>query len=598
MRIIYIITLLILFLTLIFVKKDNKKKNILISIVYTSCIIYFYNSVIAFILSILNIKNTLFMFSLSYILPSLIIIYICKKNKIKTQKYYLDKKQLIGFIILIIVCLTIGSIKYNKFTEIDYGITDAAMHYKMSSEYIEYQKLFDGKIPDPINILNKPMFGYYVPCGLFMEIMPFKRYISYNIFNTFMLCLLMLSFYVTCLQIKEKDKNNILTVIITLMYGLAYPLSYILFGFGYTGPGILATNIILLTWRFILKDKNKYLYLVLSLFNTGLFFSYYLFAPILFLAQGLFIIYRFIKEKITLKKLLKISLITLIIPTIVGALYFVYNGNISESVNTASNNFSIEGTSYKNLWGNFVLLIPMVIYSVILEIKNKKIGVETFFIICEIVYMIISLYFTLKGSISTYYYYKMYFILWLICYIYVYKLINYDSYKLKLKINITFIIFIIIITIFNVEKTIMTKNYRFSSTPIGQELANVYMSNVNIFFPSEVIPEKEAELIINSKKYNQTCEINKKTKILPFSGNFLEKLWYYGITGNVPTINYNKENINNVYRMPFNYDEFVKTKEVKCALLTKKYIKKLENFNKEDYELIYENQAGILIKKK
>ena len=92
--------------------------------------------------------------------------------------------------------------------------------------------------------------------------------------------------------------------------------------------------------------------------------------------------------------------------------------------------------------------------------------------------------------------------------------------------------------------------------------------------------------------------MDPKTKILPFSGIFLEKLWYYAITGNVPTISYNKKTPNDVYRMPFIYDEFIKNEKVKCALLTNKYIKKIENFNENDYDILYKDKTGILIRKK
>ncbi len=600
MKILYLLSFSILFLTLIFLKKSDQKLNIIVSFIYTFCIMYFYDVLIAYVLSYINIKNTLLMFSTVYIFTSIILIYISyKKSKnIEKQKYYLDKKQLISLITIITVALTIGILKYDKFTEIDYVITDAALHYKMASEYEIKQSLFNKKIYDPIFGPDHNMFGYYVPCGILMKLMPFAKYISYNIFNTSMLCLLMLCFYITCLEMKEKDKNNIITVIITLMYGLAYPLGYIILGFGYSGPGILATNLILLTWKFILKEEKTALYLILTLFNIGLFFSYYLFVPILFLAEALFIIFKFMKGKISFKRLLKIGVTTLLIPTVIGYLYFLHKDNVTEIVETTTNSFSIEGTSYKNLWGNFVLLIPMIVYSFILQKKNKKTDVDSIFIVCETIYMIISLYFTLKGYMSTYYYYKMYFIVWLISYIYIYKLVNCEEYKTKFRINIAFIIFIITISLFNVEKNMMEKNYRIMSSPIGPNLADVYVYNANFFAPKGVIQKKEANLIINSTKYTKKCQIDPKTKILPFTGNFYEKLWYYAITGNVPTIKYDKKTPNDAYITPFSYQEFKESEKVKCALLTNKYMKKIENFDLEDYEILYKDKTGILIKKK
>ena len=138
MKILYLLSFSILFLTLIFLKKSDQKLNIIVSFIYTFCIMYFYDVLIAYVLSYINIKNTLLMFSTVYIFTSIILIYISyKKSKnIEKQKYYLDKKQLISLITIITVALTIGILKYDKFTEIDYVVTDAALHYKMASKYM------------------------------------------------------------------------------------------------------------------------------------------------------------------------------------------------------------------------------------------------------------------------------------------------------------------------------------------------------------------------------------------------------------------------------------------------------------------------------
>lgn len=598
MKVVYLIAMFILFFTLLLLKKNNKKQNILSYIVFSFCIIFFYDAFIAYILTYLNIKNTLLAFSTVYLVTSGILIYLNyrKNKKVILQKYYLDKKQLICFLILILTCFTIGFFKYDKFTEIDYVITDAALHYRMADYYSVIQKIFNKAINDGVAIHYKAMFGYYVPCGIFMKAMPWSKYISYNLFNTSMLCLLTLSFYITCLEIKTSKKNNIITVFIVLMYMLAYPLNYMIYGFGYLGCGMLAVNLIIYTWKRIIQEERKSLYLILTLFNVGLFFSYYLFAPAVYLAEGLFIIYRYMKGKYSLLKLFEIGIITLIIPSIIGFMYFMSKDSLSEVVSTSTTIYAIEGTSYKNLWGNFVLLIPMIIYSVILEIKNKKIDFDIFMLISEVAYIIVTLYFTINDQISTYYFYKSYFILWMICYLYIFKLINYKNYKTNLVINYLLIIFLIVLAIFNLERKMFQKNYKFNSNPIAPELASVYLANYNTFNETDIMNKNTANLIINASKYVDKCEIKSKQKTIPYTGNFYQKLWYYGLTGYVPTITFDKENANEVYRKPFDYDEFTKKEKIKCALLTNDYIRK-EKIDIKDYKVLYKDKIGILIKK-
>ncbi len=598
MSVIYLITLFALFFTILLLKKSTKKTNVLSSIVYTSCIIFFYDVFIAYVLTGINLKNTLLLYSLIYILTSLILIGINyhKNKKIVFQKYYLDQNQLIGFIIIILVCFTVGFFKYNKFGEIDYLITDAALHYKMADYYSITQKMFNVALNDGVKIYDKAMTGFYVPCGILMNIMPCAKYISYNLFNTSVLCLTSLTAYILCLEIKNNKKNNILSVFLVLMYTLAYPLSYMIYGFGYLGSGIIAITLIIYTWKLILKEERKSLYLVLTLFNFSLFFSYYLFVPVIYLAQGLFIIYRYMRGNYKLITLFIIGFITLIVPTIIGYMYFVYTGSVSSTVSTSASNFLIEGSAYKNLWGNFVLLIPMIIYAIITEIKNKKIDFDIFMLVIELIYIFITLYLTTKSKMSTYYYYKSYYVLWIICYVYIYKLINNSKYKTNLIINYSLIILMIIITITEFEQKVIQSNINFSSTPVGKELASVYAANYNTFNPHDVVDKDLAKLMLETTKYDKKCELKGKNKTLPYAGNFYQKLWYYGLTSNTPTINYNKEMVNNVFIKAFDYKEFLETDKVKCAVIPKAYLEK-NKINIRKHQILYKNKAGYLIKK-
>lgn len=601
MQAVYIISVIALFLSIFILKRNNKKENALITFVYTWGILYFLSSLEAFVLSYIGIKNTLISFSIINLILTSVLTYknYRKDSKLTFQKYYVNKKHIVSALIIIVISIAIGAYRYDGYKTINYKVNDAAVHYKLSSDYEKYQKLYDNNYKDELYSFNRTMFGYYVPCGIFMQIMPVKHYVSYDIFNVSMLIMLSLTFYVTCLSIKKDgDKKNIISLLIVLLYTLAYPLDYMIFGFGYLGSGILATNLVILTWILINKYNSKMLYILLLLFNLGLFFSYYLFVPAVYLSEGLYIIYSFVKGKYSLKSMFKIGISTLLIPAIIGFLYFVYNKNGTKE---ALGGYSIDGYSYKNLYSNFVLLIPLIIYSITMKFKNKKIDFSLFFLLSEIFYILVTLIFIPKGSVSPYYFYKTYYILWLGVYLIIYELINYKEYNFILRINIGFVIFIILFAAFNIEGLVYKINFNLTNTVTSKELSNVYQFNIGNFDKSTLIKKEEMKLLAKTSKYSKECGINNKMKKLPYISGYAQKLWFFAINNMIPAIDYKDKLLTDIFTSIPASSEIEKDKEVQCVLISDDYIKKsLKNYsiNYDNYEVLYKNKAGKLLKKK
>lgn len=599
MSFIFIISIILLFLSLLLPKKNNKKLNGLITGFYIFLIIFFLTSIEAFILSYLNIKNTLLMFSLFNFLISIILFLInYKKNGKKSfQKYYLDKKQLICAIIILAICFIIGYIRYDGFTVINYKVNDAAVHYKLSADYNSYLKLFDKGYSDEIYSFGRTMFGYYVPCGLFMRIMPIPYYSSYDLFNTIIFSLITIGFYITCLTIKKTEKKSILTLILVFLYSLAYPLNYLIFGFGYLGCGILAVNSIFLTWKFIQKYNNKTLHIPLFLFNIGLFYSYYLFAPAVFLSEGLFMIYRFIKEKYNIKELFSLGFLCLLVPTIFGFLYFVYN---KTGAKAAVGGYSIDGYSYKNLYSNFIMLVPMIIYSISNKFKKKEIDFSIFLFICLITYIIFTLFFTGSGKVSAYYFFKSYNILWYIVYVLIYDLINYKQYDLIIKVNFGFIVALIIAGILNIDSLVSKVNFNMTNSVMSKELSSIYIHNYEKFDSASKIPREEVKLISETAKYKDKCQIKNKSDELPYINGYTQRLWFYSINRIVPSTNHKDKSKTDIFTDNVSYESITNNDKIRCILINDDYAKEKYNneIRYEDYNVLYENKKGKLLIKK
>ena len=101
MNIIYIITSIVLILSYLLMKKEDKKYNIIHSIIISAIIFLTYNIFISTIMFFTYIKSTLLNLSILNIVFSIYPIHTIRKNK-EIQKYYLNKIDLIAVIIILV----------------------------------------------------------------------------------------------------------------------------------------------------------------------------------------------------------------------------------------------------------------------------------------------------------------------------------------------------------------------------------------------------------------------------------------------------------------------------------------------------------------
>lgn len=611
MKYIYLVTVILLFLSIVLFQKNSNKKNIIITAIFTINILYCLNIFCTSILSILNIKSTFLILSIINIIISLVIFYINyhKNKKINIQKYFINYKELACLVAVVLVSFTVGLVRFNNFEDISYETTDPAVHYNASLKYAESLQILDkvNSQDEMYGDFNRMMPGFYANCGLFIKIFDnIPSYKAYMIFDTLILCLMAITFYITCITIKKEKNNNIISLSLTGLYFGAYCLNSFIFGFGYLCIGILTTNLIVLTLNYIEQEKEKntrkLLYILLFLFNFALFFSYYFFVPVVYLAQGLYIIYKWIKKEKTFKEIFKIGMFTLILPFAIGISYFLLPGLFKTGETVLSNGIANEGYIYRDLWSNFILILPITLYSIILDIKNKKIDINIFFTVIEVLFIALTFILGLKAKVSSYYFFKSYFIFWIFIYIHIIRLINSKDFNVKaiLKVNVYFVLFIIAISFLKIENEIQERNILFNNTIAAPGVINIYWFNgYKISDSNPILTKGELEVIEESKEYHNMCKNDKDE--FPMIGNYMQKLWYYSITNVVPIYDHNQKEVSKFYEDKFEYDKFLKDDRSNCIIVLNSFNNENnENYikiNKQDYNVLYENEEGAILKK-
>ena len=328
MNIIYIITtLLLLFLHMLIYKKEEKL-NFISWLIISIELLISYNICVCVILSFLKIKSTLLTLSIMNVIIDFILGIKIHRDK-KTQKYNILKFDIISVIIMFISVVIITIMQYGIPINIKSSITDSATHYRVADEFYNYSKLLFEENSDIIGLFNEKalMPGAYINTGIvfkvFSPIIEETYFCKLFIVFDISMCLLSGLLMYALLGSNKKGIKNIIALTFSLIYMFAYPINSVLSGFSYLQVGLNTIICILFTMKQNLKQTYKDILIFLS--NFGLMFSYYYFAPVVYITIFIQIITEIKKRKESLfisKNLLSI-MISLILPGLFGIMYFV-----------------------------------------------------------------------------------------------------------------------------------------------------------------------------------------------------------------------------------------------------------------------------------
>lgn len=565
MSIIYCICTILLLISAILIKKTQKKLDIVKTITITLVLFLCYQTFISYIFTILQIPITLA--SLTIINGILVIAMISKTfYKRQVQEYYFEKKDLIFIVLLLVIVIAISYLDFGFPFNIKYITTDSSIHYISAKEFYENQSLLL-KVEN-IETANAMMPGAYSNIGILFKV--FAPLIGemnlYNVFITFDIFTFFLSGMLFFVTIKKYAKNKVtyvLSDIVSIIYLLGYPLNNMLFGYFYLGLGVLCINAIITIMQEWGEEKPIWQNAVsIFLLCFELFFSYYLFAPPVYGAIFIYYIFYFHKQKGKWfnKSVLVYTLITLVIPTVVGFLYHVLPGMLSTSQIQVTNAIQLEGYIYRNLYSNVLLFIPIMIYYLV---KEKKLQFDIISIIIFVMYMCVLYIGIFKLNISTYYFFKTYFVLWQFVIYLFFRGICYIAEKKKgqvlvcsyLSIYILFMVISFFTSNVKITKDTFNKNEKIT------DVMEIYGINKTVLTEVEIDFTKEELEILEYIKQNSLPLENNNTLII---GNQRQEYWFYAL------MEYKfKDNLN--------------------YATTIKYIK---NWNKGDYEyLVYFNRS-------
>lgn len=413
---------------LIFVRKSEQPKPLLPVILGSFLTELCIGTVAAKVCALLSVAVGLKSIGVAYLIVGICIWTYMVVSK-QFQKFRVDSWNVYSFsvitiwyVILFLSIFTIGL--SNKYIN-----SDPAVHLNFALNVMDTGRITNMPFGELFNGLILSMFRPFVA-----RISLYKVYIladaAANFVNVLMFYVLVAAF---C---KHKFVKAILPFL-CLGYFFGWPLfSYILGGFGYLSwGGILSAYIVYLLMQFYgsgTKREQVILLIEIGLSYIGLAFCYMLFLPILGILILLTLILKIKKDSsfvISAKKMVIGGLVMAGIGAVLVVISF--KGYFYGSAEHFFDVLSTDGWTHKDLYRDFVFLMPPCLYMGWHYIKTRKINFAFLSSVSTLAFAAVTFVLCLCEIVSSYYFYKIYYILWIFLWLMLIDAMDYFMEKDK-----------------------------------------------------------------------------------------------------------------------------------------------------------------------
>lgn len=316
-----------------------------------------------------------------------------------------SKRDLVIWAVLLAICLFCSYAQFGFPPTISFLGSDAAAHASASF------KISQGEVQGA-QYLSHLFSGSLMACfSAFIE-----RDTSFIIFEAseiFLLFLSGISFY--SLLVAACKKLNLSTAcVLVALYVVGYPLTNMLFGFSYLGLSV--TSICVLLFACVAASGVDHFFqkaCAVSILLYEVIISYSLFVPPIYLGIFILLIMFFYKCNLRFGKSLMALIGIFAIPICFGYL-IVYSTYFITSDNTVGGVIAGEGGAFRDLYAGFIFIAPLAIYGFFCNVKERRLHALSVLTVVFVLYVAALFALCALEVVSTYYYFKLYYVLWLL----------------------------------------------------------------------------------------------------------------------------------------------------------------------------------------
>lgn len=442
--------------------------------------------------------------------------FLIKRSKNHIQHYIFPKSDIVFLILMIIVMILFWGGYFLFKLPIRFTSVDASVHCRWAKQ-IAFQ-----------HTLSSNLFFGYVNDGLLMEaLLPITGntgfYHSFTLARIFDLGLAGLSFYSVISVLGKNTYQKGLSIILSFVYLFGYPLYVIIFGFVYFGDAITLLSGLIIVLSFY-KDEmmeHKFIVLLCNFFLFGIFTTYTMFVPNIFLAAFLFIVYALFqksKKLFTKGNILELCKV-FVFPCVLGMAYAYVNLKEVSSGGGISN----EGGKYFDLYSNFIILVPFTVSAIHKKLKNKEYSFVFVLFIVTVIYTLLLFAGSWVGRVSTYYLSKLYNIIWLLMFIFLIEELHVLSLTNKVMINGGLLVLMILGSFILIDADAEFSERGMVRTG-ASGFMNIYSFNKEFAFGQSILQNREISA------FNEINELTDGTNTVLYIGTEVNANWFKTFT--------------------------------------------------------------------
>lgn len=516
-------------INLIVFNRDNKDEDLMsrltVGIITQLCL----GAIGAKILEMIDIFINLKSMSVVYLIVGLGAWIIGRKNWSNFKVNY-SKLNIYSLIVILIWFGILFMVVFTPNISLNYISPDPANHFKSAQILVKTGKM-------------DHMYFASLYNAIFMEILqPFisdlSMYKAFIIADTFANLLNVFMFYCLANKFCKKKFSKVILPFICLVYFLGWPFyNYAIGGFVYFGWGVTLFGYIV--W-YIRKLENKkeqignFLKIIVG--SYCVLECYMLFVPILILVivSSMFWLYRR-----NIRDSLKLKIILIVCGVIFGVICYkiAYQGYFGGNIETIFYSFQLQGGIHRELYNDFLYLLPMILYVMLNSIKKKQFDVVLRSEILTAGYTLCMLVLCLLGYVSSYYYYKTYYLLWFFAWIICVQAIDdlYDKDKIILFSLGGSIVLAVLLGVIGIDNRYIFRDKLIVPTELTGNNNNVPFSiygEIQQYFSKDKNSEDINELFELCQMISETTEINK-SQLVFVSESYYTGIWFNSFVGGV-----------------------------------------------------------------
>lgn len=401
----YFFSLLFCVIGCFFVKKSKKELNFVCHIFISLYLVMCYQVMAACILSFFFMEISIVTIGITnFILGVICSIYILNNKEI--QKYRVWIVDIIAMLVFVVLALFWGMHQF--------GVSLDLFNYRSTIDCTRHL-LYAREFATKHSVTNIPFMA--INTGLWFEaVYPFMH--PYNDFRLIirtdivMVFLSSIMFWGLIRNHLKIRKHLMFGIIATILYTSGFPVNNMVFGTSYLGAGVTCTILVYKLICMYQERELQFSFFCSALFVSmfGLLKAYPLFFPIIFISLIVFFTYNMFYKRYGNYRWMK-----LIIPlmAIACAICVIIIFEIMPFGSPTINDLTREGYIYRNLFSDFVFLIPFVLYRIYQCVQKGEVKFDYVMSLFLGLYTCALLVVTYIAKMSTYYYYKIYYLLWM-----------------------------------------------------------------------------------------------------------------------------------------------------------------------------------------